>query len=90
MRATVAASGRAHNAGLVHVDGALACHCVALASRNRSSIPEIDLLHVLFIGGFMTYFEHLAYAGLLWIAGILFWAFYLFRWTSNCQTRSSP
>jgi uncharacterized protein involved in response to NO len=25
------------------------------------------------------YFEHLAWAGLLWIAGNLFWGFYLFR-----------
>ena len=27
----------------------------------------------------MTYFEHLAWAGLLWIAGMLFWGFYLVR-----------
>jgi len=103
---------------------------VAIAPRYR-----IDLLHVLFIGGFTllilavgtrvtlshgghslaleraswplriglstglvamlarigapfaptSYFEHLAFAGLLWIGGILFWGFYLFRWTSNCQ-----
>ena len=27
----------------------------------------------------ITYFEHLAWAGLLWIAGMLFWGFYLVR-----------
>jgi hypothetical protein len=32
-----------------------------------------------------TYFDHLAWAGLLWIAGILFWGVYVFRWTSNCH-----
>jgi uncharacterized protein involved in response to NO len=35
-----------------------------------------------------SYFEHLALAGLLWIGGILFWGFYLSRWTSNCQKQS--
>jgi len=30
-----------------------------------------------------SYFEHLAWAAILWIGGILFWGFYLFRWTSN-------
>jgi uncharacterized protein involved in response to NO len=30
-----------------------------------------------------SYFEHLAWAALLWIGGILFWGFYLLRWTSN-------
>jgi uncharacterized protein involved in response to NO len=33
-----------------------------------------------------SYFEHLAFAGLLWIGGMLFWGFYLLRWTSNCHT----
>src|SRR5215468_478889 len=32
-----------------------------------------------------SYFEHLAFAGLLWIGGMLFWGFYLLRWTSNSQ-----
>jgi uncharacterized protein involved in response to NO len=35
-----------------------------------------------------SYFEHLALAGLLWIGGILFWGFYLVRWTSNCHIQS--
>jgi uncharacterized protein involved in response to NO len=30
-----------------------------------------------------SYFEHLAYAGLLWMGGMLFWGFYLVRWTSR-------
>jgi hypothetical protein len=34
-----------------------------------------------------SYFEHLAFAGLLWISGMLFWGFYLLRWTSNCDTQ---
>ena len=33
-----------------------------------------------------SYFEHLAWAGLLWMGGLLFWGFFLFRWTSNCQS----
>src|SRR5215813_121115 len=33
-----------------------------------------------------SYFEHLAYAGLLWIGGMLFWGFYLLRWTSRPRT----
>ena len=33
----------------------------------------------------MSYFEHLALAALLWIAGILFWGFYLSRWTSQIK-----
>jgi uncharacterized protein involved in response to NO len=32
-----------------------------------------------------SYFEHLAFASLFWIAGILFWGFYLWRWTFNCH-----
>ena len=35
-----------------------------------------------------SYFEHLAFAALLWIAGVLLWGIYLFRWTSNCRTQS--
>jgi len=30
-----------------------------------------------------SYFEHLAYAGLLWIGGMLFWGVYLTRWVSR-------
>src|SRR5262245_48097793 len=33
-----------------------------------------------------SYFEHLAYAGLLWIGGMLFWGFYVLRWTSRPKT----
>jgi hypothetical protein len=101
---------------------------VAIAPRYR-----IDLLHVLFIGGFTllilavgtrvtlshgglslaleraswplrvgvitglvamltrisaplapaAYFLHLAVAALMWIGGILFWGFYLWRWTTR-------
>jgi len=37
-----------------------------------------------------SYFEHLAMAALLWIGGIGFWAFYILRWTYNCQRQSGP
>jgi uncharacterized protein involved in response to NO len=30
-----------------------------------------------------SYFRHLAYASLLWIGGIVFWGFFLFRWTGS-------
>jgi uncharacterized protein involved in response to NO len=30
--------------------------------------------------GALTYFEHLAWAALLWITGILFWSLYMLRW----------
>jgi uncharacterized protein involved in response to NO len=108
---------------------------VALFPRYR-----IDLLHVLFIGGFtllilavgtrvtlshgghslaleraswplriglvtglvamlarigapfaaFSYFEHLATAALLWIGGMLIWAFYIVRWTANYRKQSGP
>src|SRR5262245_1948960 len=35
-----------------------------------------------------SYFEHLAFAGLLWIGGMLFWGFYILRWTSDCHMQS--
>jgi uncharacterized protein involved in response to NO len=107
---------------------------VAIAPRYR-----IDLLHVLFIGGFsllilavgtrvtlshgghglasersswplrigvgtgliamlarvgapfsgLTYFAHLAWAGILWIGGMLFWGFYLVRLIRTRPTTQS-
>jgi uncharacterized protein involved in response to NO len=36
----------------------------------------------------ISYFEHLAFAGLLWIGGVLFWGFYLLRWTLLPRTRN--
>ncbi len=39
---------------------------------------------------FAAYFDHLAWAGLLWIAGMLVWGFYVYRWTSNCQRQAGP
>jgi uncharacterized protein involved in response to NO len=37
-----------------------------------------------------SYFEHLALASLLWIAGILFWGFYIIRWTRVLKNRLEP
>ncbi len=34
-----------------------------------------------------SYFEHLAFAALLWIAGIVFWGFHVVRWTSRPVTK---
>ena len=32
-----------------------------------------------------SYFEHLAFASLFWMAGVLFWGFYIIRWTVDTK-----